>query len=70
MQLWHLIWEYDMVNKKHPGFEETARKIARRQHIPIANARAILAVGARKASASARKANPRLNRVRSKKRGR
>jgi hypothetical protein len=59
-----------MVGKKHLGFEETARKIARRQHIPIANARAILAVGARKASASARKANPRLNRVRSKKRGR
>jgi hypothetical protein len=55
-------------SKAHPGFDTEARKIARRRHIPIKRARAILAAGTRRASAAARRRNPRLNRVRKRKR--
>ena len=48
---------------KHPGFAVAAQKISARQGIPIEHAEAILASGARKASAAAKKANPRLLKV-------
>lgn len=48
---------------KHPGFEQVAEGIARRQHVSMDRARAMLAAGTRRAGAAARKANPRLNRV-------
>lgn len=48
----------------HPGFRVIARRIARRQRISEARARAILAAGARNASPAARRRNPRLRRVR------
>lgn len=49
--------------KKTRGFTANAKKIARRQGIPMKRARAILAAGARKASPKAVKKNPRLKRV-------
>jgi hypothetical protein len=49
--------------KKHPGFKAAAKSIAAKQHIPLKRANAILASGARHASAKAKRANPRLNRV-------
>ncbi len=56
--------------KTHPGFKAVAASIARRQGLPLARARAILAARTRKASAKAKKINPRLKRVRVKRRGR
>lgn len=47
----------------HPGFKAAAASIARREKMPIAQARAVLAAGARRASAKAKRANPRLRRV-------
>ena len=47
----------------HPGFEAAAEQIARRQGVSEDRARAILAAGTRRAGPAARKANPRLNRV-------
>lgn len=55
--------------KKHPGFKAVQKKIAQRQGVSMERAGAILASGARKASKSAVKANPRLKRVRGVKRG-
>jgi hypothetical protein len=49
--------------KKHPGFKAAAAGAAKRQGIPVARARAEIAAGARKASAKAKRANPRLMRV-------
>ena len=49
--------------KKHPGFKVAAASIARKQGLPIQRAKAILAAGARKASPAAKRANPRLARV-------
>ena len=51
---------------KHPGFESVQRKIARKQGVSREAAGAILASAARNASASAKKANPRLKRVKGK----
>lgn len=51
------------MQNKHPGFKEAAATIARHQGISKDRAGAILAAGARKASAKAKKANPRLKRV-------
>ncbi|MHB1472478.1 MAG: hypothetical protein ACYCV4_02445 [Dermatophilaceae bacterium] len=48
---------------RHPGFDASAHRIAERQHVPIARAKAILAAGARKASPTAKRRNPRLKRV-------
>ena len=50
-------------SKKHPGFKAVQKKIARKQNVSMERAGAILASGARKASKSAVKANPRLKRV-------
>ena len=48
----------------HPGFQASQRAIAMSQHLPMERAGAILAAGARKSSAGAKRRNPRLRRVR------
>ncbi len=48
---------------KHPGFAAVQSRIAKRDGIPKANAGAILASAARKASPAAKKKNPRLKKV-------
>lgn len=45
------------------GFDAAARSVARREGMPMNQARAVIAAGARKASAKAVKANPRLKKV-------
>lgn len=52
-----------MKQKAHPGFKAVQAQIAKKQGIPMKNAGAILAAGARKASPAAKKANPRLMKV-------
>jgi len=47
----------------HPGFKAVASMIASRGGMPMENAQAILASKTRGASKAAKKANPRLNRV-------
>jgi hypothetical protein len=49
--------------KAHPGFKAVADKIASKEGVSKKRAGAILAASTRKASASAKKANPRLKRV-------
>lgn len=51
---------------KHPGFKAVQKKIARKQGVSMDAAGAILASAARNASPSAKKANPRLKRVKGK----
>jgi hypothetical protein len=51
------------VATKHPGFRAVAGKIARREGYSMGRARGILAAATRKASPAARKANPRLGKV-------
>lgn len=53
-------------SKAHPGFKAVAGKIAAKEGIPIDRADAILAASSRGASAKAKKANPRLKRVKGK----
>ena len=48
---------------KHPGFKKAAAMIAKKQGVSKESAGAILAAGARKASAKAVKANPNLKKV-------
>ncbi len=48
---------------KHPGFKAVQKSIARKQGVSAARAGAMLAAGTRKASAKAKRANPRLKRV-------
>lgn len=48
---------------KHPGFRAVQAKIASKQGISMARAGAILAESSRRASAKAKKLNPRLKRV-------
>ena len=55
-----------MKKKAHPGFKAVQKKIARKQGVSMEAAGAILASSARNASASAKKANPRLKRVKGK----
>mgnify|MGYP003345685961 FL=1 len=55
--------------KKHPGFKAVATSVAKKQGISKERASAIVAAGARKASASAVKANPRLKKVSGVKKG-
>lgn len=55
--------------KAHPGFKAVASKIAKKQGISKERASAIVAAGARKASAKAVKANPRLKKVSGMKKG-
>lgn len=52
--------------KSHPGFKAVQSKIAAKQGISPKRAGAILAASTRNASAKAKKANPRLNRVKGK----
>lgn len=54
---------------KHPGFQAVQKSIAKKQGIGMERAGAILAAGARKASKSAVKSNPRLKRVTGVKKG-
>jgi hypothetical protein len=54
------------MTKQVRGFKNNQRKIAAQQGISMDRAGAILAAGTRKSSAKARRANPRLNRVRGK----
>lgn len=49
--------------KSHPGFGKVADKIAKKQGISKYKASAILASSTRKASAKAKKSNPRLKKV-------
>lgn len=48
---------------KHPGFKKVQSRISKRMGVSKERAGAILASATRKAGAKARKANPRLNRV-------
>jgi len=50
--------------KKVKGFKANSEQISKKQGIPLKNAEAILASGARKASPAAKKANPALKKVR------
>lgn len=52
--------------KKHPGFAAVQKKIAQKEGISEKRAGAILAASSRRASTKAKKANPRLKRVRGK----
>ena len=51
------------VKKKHPGFAAVQSQIAKKQGISKDRAGAILAAGARKASAGAKRKNPALKKV-------
>ena len=50
-------------SKKHPGFKSVQQKIARREGVSMKQAGAILASATRNSSPSAKRANPRLKRV-------
>lgn len=50
-------------SKAHPGFKAVQNKIAKKEGISKERAGAILAASTRKASPAAKKANPRLKRV-------
>jgi len=52
--------------KAHPGFKAVAAKIAKKQGVSKERAAAMLAAGTRKASASAKRKNPRLKKVKGK----
>lgn len=49
--------------KKGMGFKAAQKQISRKEGIPMKNAGAILAASTRRASASAKKANPNLKKV-------
>lgn len=51
------------MSKKHPGFKGAAEQVARREGIPMENARRIIGSNKAHASQAARDANPRLNRT-------
>jgi hypothetical protein len=51
------------MKKAHPGFKAVAAKVAAKQGVSKERAGAIVAAGARKASAKAVKANPNLKKV-------
>jgi hypothetical protein len=57
-----LIKGYDMATK-HSGFKSVQRSIARKEGVSMKAAGAILASSTRKASPAAKRANPRLKRV-------
>jgi len=50
--------------KSHPGFKAEQAKIAHREHYTMKRAGKILGAASRRASASAKRRNPRLDRVR------
>lgn len=49
---------------KHPGFKSVQRSIARKEGVSMKAAGAILASSTRKASQAAKRANPKLRKVR------
>jgi hypothetical protein len=49
--------------KKHPGFKKVQAGIAKREGVSEDRAGAILAASSRRASKSAKRANPKLRRV-------
>lgn len=49
--------------KTHPGFKSVAKSVAAKENLPFGQAAAIIAAGARGASAKAKRANPRLKKV-------
>lgn len=51
------------MSKAHPGFKANQRKIARKEGVSMKAAGAIEAKASRNASAKAKRANPRLKRV-------
>lgn len=51
------------MTKKHPGFKAVQSKIAKKQGVSKKAAGRILAASTRKASAAAKRKNPRLKRV-------
>lgn len=53
-------------SKGHPGFKKVQESIARKEGVGMKRAGAILAASSRRASPAAKRANPRLNRVRGK----
>ena len=53
----------NVASKAHPGFKAVQSKIAKQQGVSKKAAGAILASATRKASASAKRANPRLKKV-------
>lgn len=53
-------------SKAHPGFKAAAASIQKKEGVSKESADAILAAGARKASASAKAKNPNLKKVRGK----
>lgn len=52
-----------MAKKAHPGFKSVQSSIARKEGVSKKSAGAILASATRKASPAAKKANPRLKKV-------
>ena len=52
-----------MKTKKNPGFKAVQKKIAKKSNVSMKAAGAILASSTRKASAAAKKKNPRLKKV-------
>lgn len=56
-----------MTLSSHPGFDGMQSRIAAREGIPMKNAGAILANASRKASPAAKKKNPMLKKVKTKK---
>ena len=48
---------------KHPGFKSVQKSIARKEGVSMKAAGAILAASTRRASPAAKRANPRLKRV-------
>lgn len=53
-------------SKAHPGFKAVQEQIARERGVSKERAGAMLAASTRRASAAAKRANPRLKRVRGK----
>lgn len=56
----------EFAEKKTKGFQANARKIAQKQGLPLERAQAILAAGTRRASATAKRKNPALKKVKGK----
>lgn len=52
-----------VVSKKHPGFKGAAAAVQRKEGVSKQAADRIIGAGKANASASARKANPRLNKT-------
>lgn len=52
-----------MAKVKHVGFDKASASVAKKQGVSAKRADAIVAAGARKASAKAKRKNPRLRKV-------